>query len=839
MHAPTTLDHPAPIDLTRFALGQLDDDDRIAQHLDACPACQQHVAGVPADGFVSLLRSARLADDTQIEANALTLEAEPLPNGGELTTPFTHRPTGDLPSELLDHPRYRPIRLLGQGGMGTVWLAEHRLMGRQVAVKIIHPEFLRKPGALPRFRQEVLAASRLHHPNIVTAFEAEDAGSTHLLATEYVEGVTLADELRRLGRLGISNACDAIRQAAVGLAHAAERGLVHRDLKPHNLMRTPDGVVKILDFGLATLTNPQPGDGGLTGANIVLGTPDYIAPEQAEGSRNADVRSDVYSLGCTLYHLLTGQVPYPGESVLKKLDGHRGGEPTPLTRLRPEVPRELAGVVAKMMEKDPQRRYQTPTEVAVALEYVNRPAQPKPPRWGMLVASLMVAAVLAVAGIVIRLQTGEGEVVITPLTDDVEISLRQGGKEVRILDTKSNTSVMVPVGSYDVAMKGEKKDFELKTDRVTVQRGGRALVTIERKAKVVQTPPPTSPDRRVTNPAIEPVAPLAEVWQLKTELPGALAVTLLPNLDVVAVGDYYSAVLLVDLNTGKLKARLQGHVGPVWSQAVSSDSKHLAAADIEGRIHIWELSTGKLLRQLDGVHAPANTLAFSPDGRWVASSGITLGWTLWDLQATGARTHTFKEHSTTGVAFSPDGKRVLTGGEDGHLRLWDLEAGKVVATYPKPGGADKPARIWRVAFSPDGKLAFSATGNANTEENAHDAGDCSVRVWDIVAEKELRRFGGFRLAVTSLAVSQTGQRLLAGSADGKVKVWDVNEGREIAGLTLASGIRSVSISPNGMMGLVCDRDGIVRMLRLPRRGGGWGEGFWSLRADGWELTAAS
>src|SRR6185503_5845854 len=170
-----------------------------------------------------------------------------------------------------------------------------------------------------------------------------------LLAMEFVEGMSLADEIRTRGPLPVTEACEYVRQAALGLQHAHEKGLVHRDLKPQNLMRTPDGAIKILDFGLAVLFDAGTGQGGLTGVNMVVGTPDYIAPEQAEDSHLADFKSDVYALGCTLYHLLTGRVPFPEESILRKLDSHQTQEPKPIRALRHELPEGLAAVVAKMM----------------------------------------------------------------------------------------------------------------------------------------------------------------------------------------------------------------------------------------------------------------------------------------------------------------------------------------------------------------------------------------------------------------------------------------------------------------------------------------------------------
>jgi serine/threonine protein kinase len=225
-------------------------------------------------------------------------------------------PADGVPPELARHPRYRAIRLLGEGGMGAVYLAEHRRMKRVVALKVINPKFLSHPGALARFQQEVRAAAQLDHPNIVAAHDADQADGLHFLVMEYVEGQNLADYLAEKGPLPVAEACDAARQAALGLQHAHERGTVHRDVKPHNLMRAPSGRVKVLDFGLARLA-AGPGDAAeddeaptaphLTGAGAVVGTADYIAPEQARDAHGADGRADVYGLGCTLYHLLAGR----------------------------------------------------------------------------------------------------------------------------------------------------------------------------------------------------------------------------------------------------------------------------------------------------------------------------------------------------------------------------------------------------------------------------------------------------------------------------------------------------------------------------------------------------
>ncbi len=279
----------------------------------------------------------------------------------------------DVPLALQNHPRYRVLEPLGSGGMGAVYRAEHRLMRRPVALKVINPALTANGAAVERFRREVIAAARLTHPNIVTAHDAEHAGDLHFLAMELVEGMSLNELLGRRGRLSVADACDYARQAALGLQHAFEQGMVHRDIKPHNLMLTPQGQIKILDFGLARFVSDTNRGGALTQAGMAMGTADYMAPEQARDSRTADIRADIYSLGCTLYSFLTGQLPFPEGDAIQKLMAHVREKPRPVAELRPEVPPALCAVVERMMAKDPAQRYQTPAEVATALAPFTRP----------------------------------------------------------------------------------------------------------------------------------------------------------------------------------------------------------------------------------------------------------------------------------------------------------------------------------------------------------------------------------------------------------------------------------------------------------------------------------
>jgi serine/threonine-protein kinase len=276
---------------------------------------------------------------------------------------------------------YRILEQVGRGGIGRVYKAEHRTMGRAVALKVLAPNLLQTERALELFQHEVRAVGRLVHPNIVTAFDASEDRGRHYIVLEYVDGPNLDQLVRRQGPLPVAQACDYVRQVADGLQCAHNAGMVHRDIKPANLLvqrRGPQedtpGLVKISDFGLARLQAPDAGDaldhpGTLfVRENTVMGTPDYLSPEQARNLHQTDIRSDLYSLGCTFYFLLTGRAPFPGGSAVNKVIRHWSETPAPLAELRPDVPPAVAAIVERLMAKDPADRFQTPAELAAALE---------------------------------------------------------------------------------------------------------------------------------------------------------------------------------------------------------------------------------------------------------------------------------------------------------------------------------------------------------------------------------------------------------------------------------------------------------------------------------------
>lgn len=266
---------------------------------------------------------------------------------------------------------YTLLDSLGEGGSGLVFKARHRAMNRVVALKVIRKEWLTDPEIVGRFCREIELISQLSHPHIVHAYDAGPLGARHVLVMEYIEGVSLERMVKEAGPLPVQQACEYIRQAALGLQHAHERGLIHRDVKPSNLLVTKAGVVKILDLGLARLRQPlSPGQTDLTllaGQSVTQGTPDYLAPEQALDFHAADIRADIYSLGCTFYQLLAGRPPFAGGSLAEKLMRHQQTEPRPVESERPDLPAEISTLLRKMLAKRPADRCQSPAEVAKSL----------------------------------------------------------------------------------------------------------------------------------------------------------------------------------------------------------------------------------------------------------------------------------------------------------------------------------------------------------------------------------------------------------------------------------------------------------------------------------------
>jgi serine/threonine-protein kinase len=318
------------------------------------------------------------------------LVAKTLMQRGWLTVYQVNQLLAGHGAELVLGP-YHILDRLGQGGQSLVFKARHTERDWVVALKVIRHELLDSSEARQQFLSEMEAMAKLDHPNVVEFWDAGEAGQTFFCAMEFVEGTDLGKLVRLTGMLPLTQACDYVRQSALGLQHAHERNLIHRDIKPVNLILTgppapkvdpilarmnkaapqpQPAAIKILDWGLACLRPPSErytGPNNTTPTKAIIGTADYLSPEQARNADIADIRSDIYSLGCTFYYLLTGQPPFPGGSLMQKLIQHQNAEPAPAESLNPEVPLALAAVLRRMMAKKPEERFQTPAAVALAL----------------------------------------------------------------------------------------------------------------------------------------------------------------------------------------------------------------------------------------------------------------------------------------------------------------------------------------------------------------------------------------------------------------------------------------------------------------------------------------
>jgi tRNA A-37 threonylcarbamoyl transferase component Bud32 len=638
-----------------------------------------------------------------------------------------------LPAVLPQLPGFEVVRELGRGGMGVVYEAVHNVMGRRVAVKLIHPELLRHASTVARFRREVRAAARLAHPNLVTAFSAGQAGECHFLTMELLEGETLAELVRRGGPLPVAQACAYVRQAALGLQHAHESGLVHRDVKPHNLMRTAADTVKVLDFGLAALAGDHPAAGGQTAPHTVMGTADYMAPEQAEDARAADARADVYGLGCTLYHLLTGQAPFPAGTMMQKLLAHRRQAPPSARALRPEVPAALDAVLRRALAKRPGRRFRSAGALAEALRpFTDTDFRPRTRRRVVGLLAVLLLAGLAVTAGVMRLSSDRGR----------EIAIERDA----------------PGGEETVAIDRAPPGVEEKVGQVRRINGGQGLMG---RVEFL-------PDGQLALAAANPVG----LWDVRTgqrvrTLPAALGWF---NWVAAVSPDGRRALLgthLWDLATDQELRTLEGGTTKdwvLWDVKFSPDGRRAVFGSHKGpesgtdTVWVCDVETGRLVRRF-GNGDGARSVAYAPDGTRIAagqapgSDGEPSAIRLYEVE-TGKELRAFETPTVAAsLGFSRDGKQLLSA-NDRTIRLWDLEGGQELKQFE---GHTAPVE-WAV-LTPDDRRVVSA------------GGDGTVRVWDVAGSKEVACFRGHTNKVLGVTVSPDGRHALSGSWDGTLRLW--------------------------------------------------------------------
>jgi WD40 repeat protein/tRNA A-37 threonylcarbamoyl transferase component Bud32 len=693
--------------------------------------------------------------------------------------------------------------------MGAVFKAEHLLMERLVALKVINRALLNKPGVVERFGREVKAAARLVHPNIVHAYDADQAGDCHFLVMEYVEGVTLARLVQEHGPLPVARACEYVRQAALGLQHAFAHGMVHRDIKPQNLMLTPapgpgeagPSVVKILDFGLARLASEVKGEGadpaGLTGpvngatvtaSGALLGTPDYIAPEQVDNPHTADIRADLYSLGGTLYYLLTGRPPFPEGGIADRLAAHRRRRPRPLNAFRRDVPPGVQRVLDRLLAKEPGRRYATPGDVARALAPFAEGARPR--RLARWAAVAVAALALGWAGwrygpAVYRLATNQGQLVIETDDPDVEVAIKKGGEQVTITDARTGRDVTLKAGTYQIELVHGKEGLQLSTGEFTLTRGDNVIVRVYREDKA--RPPEVGTVRRIDFSE-------HSLWWNAFSADG--------RYHLACGGSYASAassrVRVWEVSTGRtvLEALGAGHA------VFMPDGKQVVALAPDNHFRVWEVATGREVRRFGKKAEGAESVEVAPDGKLLVTGHVDSSLRLWD-PATGDLLGVLKGHKrgTATAQFSPDGKRLVSSSWDERtIGLWDVVGQKLI-------------RMWRDTPPVNRKLAFAADG-----EQVISYGNGTLYWWDPDADRPVRTLRlEPGLGDTGMGFSRDGRRFIyASAADKRVRLLELPEGRESVRLEQPPNPNGHwAFSPDGRYAAGGSMAGWVYLWRLP------------------------
>lgn len=676
---------------------------------------------------------------------------------------------------------YVILDLLGAGGMGQVFKARQQKLDRVVALKVIRKERLSNTDAVRRFQREMRTASQLAHPNIVLALDAGQVGEHPFIAMEYVEGVDLARLVKQQGALPMGQACDYAAQAALGLQHAVERGLVHRDIKPSNLILTRPGpqgaglgqagVVKILDMGLARATESTQTDmsGTLTHAGAVIGTPDYISPEQARDSRTVDIRADLYSLGCTLYYLLTAQVPFPGGTPMEKLFKHQLEMPTPVEKLRPDLPGGVAQVVARLLAKDPTDRAQTPAEAARLLQPFAEQARAnaaiqggRPQRNQALKPTLAAGGPEVSTDDLLRKKRTSGLLAsgapapLAPALDASPLSPRRRLRVSRRVFVGMAVALLVVVGSA-----------------IYLSLGG--------------STPATGPGGD-TRPG---------VVQGTERLPPGTARTALDQLDPARIPAADRAGLPPELVAVFGQQRFR-HWGPIQAVGYNADGTLLATLGGDRQVRLWNAATGEQRAafpiEVGGGGGPmghGGPMGFGANVAVFGKNPIVMalvpqqGFRAWDANS-GRQVMNLPSARLPGrpLSLAPDGRALVWLDPGNNVKLIEMPKLEEHATLAGVGGNTL------VAWAPDGTaLATWARAGAG--------GKMEVKVWDAQTGQERRSIAVEGQAFMALALAPGGQRLAVAISPNALKLYNAATGEEMATPPLPAQAHQIAFAANG------------------------------------------
>jgi hypothetical protein len=687
---------------------------------------------------------------------------------------------------------------LGRGGMGLVLRAQHRRMKRIVALKVLPPSYARNQAAVQRFHREAEAVARLGHPNIVAALDASEYGGLHFLAMEYVDGTDLAGLVRAQGPLAVDRAIECVTQAARGLGAAHAEGIYHRDIKPSNLILDTGGRVKILDLGLARfesqadLLGSAEADPSLTRPGDLMGTVAFMSPEQAYNAQDADHRSDIYSLGCTLYFLLTARPPYSGVTPMACLLAHREQPIPSLRAVRPEAPQRLDLVLGRMLAKSPEDRHPSTDAVIADLESCLGPEPEADP--------VPVPVPVPVPGPAVSPPADPTTEVATATTSGSRLPLR--GVALAAAGGLLGAIVMGMGGRWWVRPR----------ETAAANAGLEAAAPIgspgEPGAPATgpeNAPPPASRPAEAASEEPRPIETVGEVHRFR-DMGNVRVEGIAVSADggqALTAGDD-GRVRCWEVSTGSEIRAPFVHDEAVLAVTFSPDGLYALSGGRDRLARIWDLTSGRVIRRFAGHEKAIFSVAYSPDGRRVLTGGGDGTVRLWDVPTQVQVDRRVHDDSVTAVAFSPDGRRALSGSDDRTVRLWDLEdaGGKAIRRF------EARAQVQCVAYSPGGDRALSG------------GSDGALTLWDLAGGPGpmIRRLDARGDWIRCVSFLPDGRHAVAGTEGGKLILWDLEGEREVEvhpPLKVPARHLGVVALPDGLHALTANDDGFARYWRLP------------------------
>ena len=734
-----------------------------------------------------------------------------------------HGGSSQLPVANQRHPisrvgRFEIRETLGSGGFGVVYAAHDPLLDRRVALKIPHIQQSDERARL-RFTTEAKSAARLKHPGIVAVLEAGTENGQSWIASEYVQGMTMAERLK-IARPSFQLAAVWIRDLAEALAYAHSEGIVHRDIKPDNIILNQNERPQIMDFGLA---KQMADDAGITRDGSIIGTPSYMSPEQARAEGDAvGPLSDQYSLAAVMYELLTGQKSFDGPAhyVIAQV---ATAEPARPSSLEPSIPKDLEAICLHALEKQPSRRYPNLDAMAEDLdgwlngrETIARPLRihERLLRWvrkSPAVAGLSLTVVLCIV---------VGFIAVARQWRRAESNLTDANSQRRLAEenqTKFQQQRDVARTFADEADKQRKlavaRQNELQTALALAQanldeanrqreRAKTNLAKADSQAKRADRSEAVAEQERMTATRLRAKDFLEMGYKLASEdRPGAAVLAWAHSLATLpGEPDMYSNLLRSNLSLYSLQLnQLLGvlpHDGAVTCCAVESQGRFVLTGSADKKVRLWNAVSGQLLFEPIEHDQEVSAVAFSPDGkRFLICSGSEAK--LWDL-ASGEVVGKPWKHSDRilAAAFSHDGSRVITGCADRTARIWNPSKGRTLTTPLKHAG-----QVHAVALSPDGKLALTATsGIAN-----------KLVLWNALNGKPIALLAETKQVITSVAISRDGKWFATGSEDGTARIWNARTGQPAnQPLSHRGPVRSVAFAENSTMLLTGSDDKTVQ-----------------------------